>query len=268
MNSLEIGGIPCVIREIFDAPPCPEEVAVLFEVALTHHNTSNYSMAVEAYMQAQQRWETELMGQFKQADAVSDACMLPMESQLFLRLAIGSVFESAGQDEQALAEYLDAKRLAAVEVNFPPTHPINATVESAIGTVYVHTAQFDLASDHYLKALSLRERVLGPRHVDTALVLNNVGVCLHCLDRTADALELYTKAEDIFKQYFALEHPRLVTVRRNIQRAKQHFLKNSTFEMPQHKTVKIPFIPGAIRSKQFTASLEAKKGKGKGKKAK
>ena len=70
---------------------------------------------------------------------------------------MGSVFESAGVDEQALSQYLDAKNLALGQL--PPKHPFIATVNSAIGTVYAHLAQFDLAADHFLKALDLREQV-------------------------------------------------------------------------------------------------------------
>ena len=81
-----------------------------------------------------------------------------------------------------------------MQVNLPPDHPVHGTVHSALGTVFVHLAQYDLAADHFLKALDQRERVLGPTHVDTGLVLNNVGVCLHCLDHTADALEVSSLA--------------------------------------------------------------------------
>jgi serine/threonine-protein kinase len=176
-----------------------------------------------------------------------------------LRLAIGSVFESAGRDEQALAECLEAKRIATN--NLLPNHPINATINSAVGTVYAHLSQFDLAADHFLKALDLREQILGPKHVDTGLVLNNIGCCLHCLDRTEDALQMYYRAQEIFALQFALEHPRYVTVRRNIQRSKTCYLKNSQFTVPQHKPYKAPYNPGAIRSKAYMQKLEGKKGR-------
>eukprot|EP01006_Ploeotia_vitrea_P007107 TRINITY_DN15990_c0_g1_i1.p1 TRINITY_DN15990_c0_g1~~TRINITY_DN15990_c0_g1_i1.p1 ORF type:complete len:270 (+),score=20.32 TRINITY_DN15990_c0_g1_i1:77-886(+) len=261
----EIGGIPCLIREIYYAPPCPEEVAALFEVALTHHNTSNYALAVQTYMQAQQKWEIELTGEY-QPEHGPTGSPLPPEAQLFIRLAVGSVFESAGQDDQALAEYMEAKRLTASLL--PADHSINATVNSAIGSVYMHLAQFDLAGDHFLKALDLREQVLGMRHVDTGMVLNNIGVCLHCMDRTADALEMFNKAHEVFRLHFALEHPRLVTVQRNIQKAKNTFLKNSKFVMPPHKPLKVTYLPGAQRSKQMMQGggpkKAPKKPKGKG----
>eukprot|EP01012_Entosiphon_sulcatum_P017668 TRINITY_DN2240_c0_g2_i1.p1 TRINITY_DN2240_c0_g2~~TRINITY_DN2240_c0_g2_i1.p1 ORF type:complete len:267 (-),score=47.56 TRINITY_DN2240_c0_g2_i1:9-809(-) len=257
MSALEIGGIPCLIRETYYAPPCPEEIAATLEVALTHHNAGDYSLAVKTYLQAQQKWEIELNGEYEPIEALSDAPILPTEARLFLRLAIGAVFESAGSDEQALAEYVEARAIAQVEL--PTTHPINATTHSAIGCVYVHLSQFDLAVDNFLKALDLREQVLGQQHVDTGMVLNNVGVCLHCMDHTADALQMYYKAEEIFELHFALEHPRLVTVRRNIQRAKTSFLKNSQFSSPEFKPYRVPFTPGAVRSRTMLAKLNQKK---------
>mmetsp|Transcript_129600 Transcript_129600/g.223951 ORF Transcript_129600/g.223951 Transcript_129600/m.223951 type:complete len:262 (-) Transcript_129600:1593-2378(-) len=259
MSAQDVGGIPCLIREIFYAPPCPEEIATLFEVALTHHNTSHYALAVQTYLQAQDLWQTQLTGEYR-ADDGPNPSPLPTEALLFLRLAIGSVFESAGQDEQALAEYFEGRRQAAAH-GLPPNHPTHATLNSAIGAVYVHMSQFDLAADHFLKALDLREQILGPRHVDVGLVLNNIGCCLAILDHTEDALQMYYRAQEIFALHFALEHPRYTTVRRNIQRAKTAYLKGSQFTMPEHKPYKAPYAPGAMRSNRYMAKLDKAKGK-------
>lgn len=49
--------LPCVIREILYAPPCPnEDIAKLLEVAMTYHNTSQYQLAIQTYIRAQREW--------------------------------------------------------------------------------------------------------------------------------------------------------------------------------------------------------------------
>eukprot|EP01062_Namystynia_karyoxenos_P033668 TRINITY_DN2474_c0_g2_i1.p1 TRINITY_DN2474_c0_g2~~TRINITY_DN2474_c0_g2_i1.p1 ORF type:complete len:326 (+),score=147.46 TRINITY_DN2474_c0_g2_i1:135-980(+) len=270
-------GMPCLIKEVPYAPPCPEPVALLWEVALVHHNSSNYDLAVRTYLQGMHKWEAILIAEEEKRRKTDDRVpdprrvlpQLPVEAQIFVRLAVGGVFDSAAADERALAELLEAQRLCCD--NIPQSHPIQAMVDSMLGTVYAHLCQHDLAADHFLRALEVREHDAEhehpERHVDTGLVLNNIGVCLHCLDRTRDALVMYYRAESIFKQAFRIEHPRLVTVQRNISKAKQFFLKGSEFALPEPREVRVQVCPGRIRAVRFESKLgkKGKKGKKKGK---
>jgi len=245
--------VPCLIREVFYAPPCPESVALLFEVGLTQHNTQNYSQALNSYMNAYGQWE-QILG---------EGSVPPPEARVFLRLAVGSVLESAGSDEGALAEYLEAQRIAKAFIH--GTQPIHACVESSLGTVYCHLSQYDLAADAMYRALELRENTLGPEHADTGLMLNNVGACLHFLGRPRDALVMYYRAEAIFTAQFRSDHPRTTAVQRNITRARQFTLHKADFVAPTYVPQKVQMIPGAVRARDFIKTLNAK-GKGKKKK--
>lgn len=52
---------PCLIREVFYAPPCPVEVAQLFEVGLAQHNSGELENAINTYLAAQTKWEELLL---------------------------------------------------------------------------------------------------------------------------------------------------------------------------------------------------------------
>eukprot|EP01065_Artemidia_motanka_P052717 TRINITY_DN9597_c0_g1_i1.p1 TRINITY_DN9597_c0_g1~~TRINITY_DN9597_c0_g1_i1.p1 ORF type:complete len:301 (+),score=93.52 TRINITY_DN9597_c0_g1_i1:55-903(+) len=272
------GGMPCLIKEVPYAPPCPSPVALLWEVALVHHNSSNYDLAVRTFLAGQHKWESILIAAEEEKRKVDPALpdprrvlpQLPIEAQIFVRLAVGGVFDSAAADERALAELLEAQRLCCESLHHQ--HPIQAMVDSMLGTVYAHLCQFDLAADHFLRALEIRENdsehPAPERHVDTGLVLNNIGVCLHCLDRTRDALVMYYRAEDIFKAAFRIQHPRLVTVQRNIAKAKQFFLKGATFSLPEPREIRVQLCPGRVRALRFEQKLQKKGKKGGRKKGK
>ncbi|KAJ9467868.1 Kinesin light chain [Diplonema papillatum] len=256
-------GMPCLIKEVLYAPPCPERVSLLWEVALTHHNTSQYDMSVKTYLDGQLKWEDILAKELeakgkKMRD--EEAPPLPLIGQIFMRLAVAAVFDSAAADEKALAELMQAQRLCNA---LPATHPIQATIDSMLGVVYFHLSQYDLAADHFLRSLEARETTLGPDHLDTSLSLNNIGCCLHCLGKTADALVIYYKSEEILRKACRVEHPRLVTVMGNLAKAKQSYLKDSVFIPPEPKPMVVRLCQGRINTLRAQAKPGRKKGKRK-----
>eukprot|EP01063_Lacrimia_lanifica_P002921 TRINITY_DN11580_c0_g3_i1.p1 TRINITY_DN11580_c0_g3~~TRINITY_DN11580_c0_g3_i1.p1 ORF type:complete len:301 (+),score=121.99 TRINITY_DN11580_c0_g3_i1:76-978(+) len=251
-------GMPCLIKEVLYAPPCPEPVSLLWEVALTHQNNGSYDLAIKTYLEGQLVWEHILAQELEAEGKVMPpeyAPPLPIVGQLFLRLAVASVFDSAAVDEKALAELMEAQRICN---GLPPTHPIQAMIDSMLGIVYVHLSQFDLAADHFIRALEVRENTLGTDHLDTGLTLNNVGVALHCLDRTSDALVMYYKAEEIFRNGYPVENPRLVAVTQNIGRAKQSYLKASNFKLPDAKPLIMQLSHARIKAMKQEAKLAKK----------
>eukprot|EP01013_Petalomonas_cantuscygni_P030339 TRINITY_DN56308_c0_g1_i1.p1 TRINITY_DN56308_c0_g1~~TRINITY_DN56308_c0_g1_i1.p1 ORF type:complete len:282 (+),score=34.45 TRINITY_DN56308_c0_g1_i1:231-1076(+) len=279
MSSIsELVDVPAIIREVLYPPPCPEEVAALFDAALTYQNQSNFALALRTLLLAQHKWEVlrgwsnvseEDKARFAilpdaQKDAFLRNDLVPVavtdEAEVFIRLSMGSVFESAGRDERALAEITHAAKIAA---NLRPDHPSHATVASCLGSVYTNIAQYDLAADLFLRALDARESRLGPRHPDTGLALHNVAVVLHRVDRCPDAMPLYTKAEAILSEHFRPSHPRLLLCQRNIQRCHRRVLKFGphgcrppvTLPCP---TYAVPVLPAATTKKVAKPKPKAK----------
>lgn len=243
-SHVDVATMPCIIREILYAPPCPnDEIAKLLEVALTYHNSSLYQLAIQTYIKAQQVW-IDLV-EIKQGGTMQ------VFQIIYFRMAIGGVYQSLASDEMALAEFLEAMRYA--ESGLPVNHPDRAITYSAIASVYVHLNQISLAKDYYVKCLLLRTQVLGENHVDTAVAKNNLAVCWHLANRTNVAIDLYNSALQVFKQVLGLNHPRTMLVQRNLSKAKTKALQeyayvngllilwhSFVFEIPKFEPISIP----------------------------
>lgn len=265
--------IPSLIREVFFPPPCPEEVAVLLDAALTYHNSANFELSVRSYIEAQHKWEF-LRGWANVPEAAKERFpilpdaereaflrneLVPVpisaEAEAYLRLCIGSVFESAGRDERALAEYLAAARLAEA---LRPDHPTHATVASCLGGVYANLTRFDIAGDYFIRCLDIREKLLGARHVDTAAALHNVAVVLHRMGRYSQALAFYRKAESIFGLQLQAGHPRCMLVQRNMEKCHSRIHIAMPSQPPGRATV-----PSLVTENIAAHPVVMKKGKAK-----
>jgi len=75
----------------------------LIESALVYQNTANYEMALATFEEARDKWRKD-----------KGVVKLRPEIELFFELSLGSVYESAGRDELALAKYLSAKDIKLV----------------------------------------------------------------------------------------------------------------------------------------------------------
>mmetsp|Transcript_749 Transcript_749/g.2490 ORF Transcript_749/g.2490 Transcript_749/m.2490 type:complete len:307 (-) Transcript_749:110-1030(-) len=281
---------PCLIREILFAPNAPSpSISHLLEVALTHHNTSNYQLAIQTYLTAQREWYDVLRerdrrlagggGSTQDTSQLLSASVsqhdreqnqqtssqkplsqqIPISAYLFFRLAIGSVYESAGNDELALQQYMDAKRHA--EQNLPKDHPDRALTYSCIAQIYFHLREFEMARTFFNRARELRVVLQGVNHVDSAVSYNNVAVCLHALGEFQEAISLYNKAMIVFRQELGINHPRSTVVQRNISMTKQRFLRDFAWEETSFGELYLP-----IAKKK--AAKKGKKGKKKGGKKK
>ena len=135
--------------------------------------------------------------------------LVPVAGKIFLCLAVGSVYESAANDEAALAEYLVALRhLTGGKIFVFRTNLLAATVYSCLGSVYFHLGQYDFAADYYFRALEVRENVLPENHVDIAAMLNNLAAVLHLMNRTNDSLTLMYRAQSALETQLPASHPR------------------------------------------------------------
>lgn len=67
-------------------------------------------------------------------DELCDGRDIPVEGKMFFHLAIGSVYESEGSDDLALAEYLEAMRF---EYDLESDHPDRYVVSFAFWILYL-----------------------------------------------------------------------------------------------------------------------------------
>lgn len=179
--------------------------------------------------------------------------IIPVESRIFLHLAVGMVYSSAQADAEALAEFALAKKLLVTSVAVFQASLIAATVYASLGAVYFHLSQFDFAGDYFFRCLEIRESLCGPDHVDTAAALNNVGATLFVLGKASDSLLLFNRALSIAVNQLPASHPRRDLIDVNVRIAKGVFFTDATFPQVPFTPYAPAMIPGAVRAKKFRA---------------
>ena len=164
--------------------------------------------------------------------------LLPLEGKMFIQLRLSSIYESAGDDERALATALYALKFIQTLPSFSE-HPITATIYAAIGVIYAHIGQNDYASDYFFRALEIREALLGEGHVDTATTMHNIGCILHTLEKPNDALVCYYKSLEVLRRLLPASHPRIEMCEANIRKSKEM----------QFKGLKVPPVLPVVAAK-------------------
>ncbi len=90
-----------------------------------------------------------------------------------------------------------------------------------MGYVYGELGDYDKSLEYYNKALSIRQKVLGEEHPDTATSYNNIGYVYSELGDYDKSLEYYDKALSIYRKVLGNEHPDTIKVRDNINQARE-----------------------------------------------
>lgn len=245
--------------------------------ALLHHNAARYKAAVETYLQALNTW-TAIMaeeagggaggagdegldgegdGKKEQAAVEIDKALL-----LYFYVALGGVYESAGLEELALACFCEGK---IVGDKLSSSAPECALAYAAIGGIFFHLEQYQVALNFFDKALGIREETVGEMHMDTALLYNNLGCCYDLLNRVTEAVESFQKAKDVFSYEYGLTHPRTAAVLRNLSRIRQRKLDFS-IKFDVRKPTPCPAVLAGGGGKKKKGKKGGKKGKGKKKK--
>ncbi|NMO22680.1 serine/threonine protein kinase [Pyxidicoccus fallax] len=84
------------------------------------------------------------------------------------------------------------------------------------GVLAYREDKFEDAAAHYGRAVALRERALGPEHLDVGKSLNNLGMVLARQNRAAEALPLYRRALAITEERLGPQHPMLANTFANL----------------------------------------------------
>jgi tetratricopeptide (TPR) repeat protein len=68
-----------------------------------------------------------------------------------------------------------------------------------------------------MQALNLRESMLGPKHPNVAVSLNNLGLLYASLEDFPKAEKLYLRALDILQAHLGSNHPHVAATLRNLE---------------------------------------------------
>ena len=126
-ESCNTGVMPTIIKEVF-MPPCrdvPPHVATLIESSLVYQNSANYEMAIHSLEQAREQWrEKERPKEEIKKEATINPLLAKQKTEapkpvtlsnpvheLYFELTLGSIYESCGKDDIAIACYMRAKAI-------------------------------------------------------------------------------------------------------------------------------------------------------------
>ncbi|MBN8227225.1 tetratricopeptide repeat protein [Corallococcus macrosporus] len=114
----------------------------------------------------------------------------------------------AGYELEHVDQGLDLAMLArSLLERSGPAEEVAAQLENNLGVLYFGEGLLPQAIEHYEKSLAVRERVLGPEHVDTVKVLTNLALVRKRQGRTREAREMYERALATQRRQLGPHHP-------------------------------------------------------------
>jgi tetratricopeptide (TPR) repeat protein len=110
---------------------------------------------------------------------------------------------------------------AALIEEWEMAFPEAAQLLNSTGDYLTKSAQYAQAEPLLQRALAIRERVLGPEHLDTATSLNNLAGLYWSQRQYAQAEPLYQRALTIDEKVYGPDHPDVATDLNNLARLYQ-----------------------------------------------
>jgi len=243
---------PVVIGDSIPPPlNCPAQVQHSLEAALAHHNLGSYEKSLKYLETAEihlveeerQKLVTRKRQEHRNLASISgnrpaegdipvvtgfstmvcdpevneNDVVLPAESKFYIMACKGNVYQSCGDDEQSLLQYMNGWEIANTEFH----GDWEILFVNSIGLLAYYNLQYELALKCFTKVGRFREIEFGARSADTATSWNNQACCLYCLGRKGAARVLFERARNVFVECLGNRHPRSVVASRNCEKAKK-----------------------------------------------
>lgn len=194
--------------------------------------------------------------------------VLPIGLEMYIVLCKGNVYQSCGDDEQALNCYLVGWS-RAIEAG---SKEWEVVCINSIGLIAYYNVRFEIALTCFAKVSKFRETAYGAENPDAATAWNNEAACLYCLSKRGDARVLFEKCWNVLCKALGHRHPRCVTVWKNLDKARRSQAtmssKQSMAESIKLRTDAELLIPGNFTSTAVIPDSDVAHKKKKGKKKK
>jgi tetratricopeptide (TPR) repeat protein len=123
--------------------------------------------------------------------------------------ALGNAHAMKGNLDQGIAAHREAAAIA--EAALGNAHPSVGSMHGNLGSDYAYGLRSAEAIAEFEISLRIAESVYGPKHRDVAVALTNLGTARHFAGQHAEALELLTRAEAMWRDVNP-KHPALAEV--------------------------------------------------------
>ncbi len=114
--------------------------------------------------------------------------------------SLGEIYQEMGKHKEAKEILESSLEMMRKNKNFSETHPIMASLFKCLGDVHRELGNYAIAKDFLEKSLIIYERQHGRMHIDTAEVINSLGIICMQNGDFQKAEEFISEALDIFNQ--------------------------------------------------------------------
>ena len=231
---------PVVVGDAIPVPSdCPPAVEQLLEAALAHHNLGSYEdglkfleaarlqleemevkRATDALKEEMEETPEGLDGDDSAAVQASLAALevkLPLELDMYIALCKGNVYQSSGDDENSLQQYLNAWARAGQE----KSSEWEVVALNSIGMLAYYTLRYEVCLMCFHRVAAFREEMYGSESADTATAVNNEGCALFALGNRSAARIRFEQSWGVICKVLGHRHPRAVAVWKNLERGRR-----------------------------------------------
>ena len=229
---------PVVIGDAVPLPvACPEIVEQLLQAALAHHNLGSFRESLN-FLEAARLQLVEIQRRIRksrtqrlgaQADDGADAAAspdkdghddskdIPTDLSLYILICKGNVYQSCGDDEQSLLQYMEGWSLAkrSCEKDW------EIICLNSIGILAYYSLRYEVAFMAFYAVAKYREETYGNDSADTATAWNNEGACLHALNKRRDARVRLEKSWNVVCKVLGHRAPRCIAIWKNLEKSRR-----------------------------------------------
>lgn len=243
---------PLIICDAIPIPSsCPPTILQLLEASLAHHNLGSYEEALKfleaAKIQLNEIFYTsynitieELISNItanNSSESKSNELILSNEIEkdflvknyynilMYIILCKGNVYQSCGDDEKSLLQYLDGLNLSKIFKNLD--WEILCIHYIGILSYYNLRYEISLLSFHFV--FEYRQAIYNIDCVDTTIVLNNFGSVLYCMNFKKDSRLYFEKSWKILTNLLGYRDTRCISIWKNLEKSRKIGGTNNQF---------------------------------------
>lgn len=251
-NQHKYASKPVVIGDALPIPTdCPEEVEQLLEAALAHHNLGSYEESLK-FLEASRlqleeievaRKGEELRAKVSSASVEEDdetgsatatqteaqtgasleegseffAVVLPLDVEMYIALCKGNVYQSSGDDENAMQQYVNAWARASLAGD----KEWQVVCINSIGMLAYYSLRYEVAIMCFFEVVRHRTEAYGAEAVDTCTAVNNEGCALFAMGSRSAARLRFERTWNAMCKTLGHRHPRCIASWKNLERCKR-----------------------------------------------
>jgi tetratricopeptide (TPR) repeat protein len=233
---------PQVIGDAVGIPKCPTQINQFLQAALAHHNLGNVDEALKFLEAAKVMVDDISKKLLPNPDLTMEEVrrlekeykdVSPVELHFFIILSKGNIYQTCGDDEQAIGHYLEGRTKAKDKKN----KDWEIIFLNALGIMAYYNVQYQVSAICF-KAVSLhRLKTNGEQSADTATTWNNEGCAFFNLNRKNDARMCFERSWNTLCQVLGHRSARVISVWKNLEKARRcHGLKPSAADLGESVT--------------------------------